>query len=462
MSALDVLHGLVLDDGRPWGVVATEWQREDARAVLEPGAGDPRLHWLGRPKGGSKTTDLAAMSLAWLGEQAPAMAEGYAVAADRDQANRLLQRARAMIMRSGLDDVLEVQSHRILHRASRAVVVALEADVASSEGLLSPWYVVDELPNWADTPTARRMWTSVFSGVPKWAGCRLVVIGHAGDPAHWSRKVLDVATATGWRVHEIPGPLPWVSASDLAMQRALLLPSEFARRHLNVWTAGEDRLTTAEDLAACVQLDGPVEPRGGRFYVVGLDIGLKNDRTVAALCSVPQSWEGRAPVVELDRLGVWSGSRDEPVQLDDVEAWLIEVHQRYEAAFVVDPYQAAQLCQRLRARGFPVVEHAFTQQSVGRLARRMFQVIADHAVRLPDDEDLLDELANVRLRETSPGVWRMDHDAGRHDDRAIALALGCWGLLDSDLLSAVWLGEDDGEPDLEEERWVDSLRISPI
>ena len=39
-------------------------------------------------------------------------------------------------------------------------------------------------------------------------------------------------------------------------------------------------------------------------------------------------------------------------------------------------------------------------------------------------------MANVRLRETSPGVVRMDHDHGRHDDRAIAIALAAHHLLD--------------------------------
>jgi len=42
---------------------------------------------------------------------------------------------------------------------------------------------------------------------------------------------------------------------------------------------------------------------------------------------------------------------------------------------------------------------------------------------LPDDPELIDELANLRLRETSPGVLRIDHDPDKHDDRAIALAL---------------------------------------
>ena len=45
-----------------------------------------------------------------------------------------------------------------------------------------------------------------------------------------------------------------------------------------------------------------------------------------------------------------------------------------------------------------------------------------------DDRELLDELANVWLRETSPGVFRLDHDPGRHDDRAITLALAAHSL----------------------------------
>ena len=30
---------------------------------------------------------------------------------------------------------------------------------------------------------------------------------------------------------------------------------------------------------------------------------------------------------------------------------------------------------------------------------------------------------NVRLQETAPGVYRIDHDPDRHDDRVISLAL---------------------------------------
>jgi phage terminase large subunit-like protein len=446
VSALHLLNALVLDTGDCWGAIASEWQRADAAAVLEPGADDPRLHWLGRPKGGSKTTDVAGLSIAWLVEQAPALAMGYAAASDEEQANRLLDAARGLISRtSGLGSVLRVEAKRIVNVNNGARVQALAADVAGSEGLLSPWILIDELPNWRDIPSARAMLTSLLSAWPKVPGCRVVIIGHAGSPSHFSYKTLQHAVESAmWRVVEVPGPLEWLSEQVLAEQRAMLSDSDYARRYLNEWTEAEDRLTSIEDLRACVVLDGPLLPRTDRQYVMGLDIGLKNDRTVAAVChaeeSVPvarRAWlddelpeqHSKARVV-LDRMEVWQGTRLRPVNLSEVEEWIAEAATSFRCSLVFDPYQAAHLTQRLRARGVTIKEFAFSQQSVGRLATTLHGLIRDHALALPDDDELLDELANVRLKETStPGLMRMDHDAGRHDDRAIALALAAHELM---------------------------------
>jgi hypothetical protein len=59
----------------------------------------------------------------------------------------------------------------------------------------------------------------------------------------------------------------------------------------------------------------------------------------------------------------------------------------------------------------------------------LFRLLRDHQLALYDDPDLLDELANVRLVETSPGSYRIDHDPDKHDDRAISLALAAQHLL---------------------------------
>ena len=61
--------------------------------------------------------------------------------------------------------------------------------------------------------------------------------------------------------------------------------------------------------------------------------------------------------------------------------------------------------------------------SVGRLATTIHLLLREHRLALPPNQELLDELANVRLEESSPGVYRMDHHPDKHDDQAIALAL---------------------------------------
>jgi hypothetical protein len=88
-----------------------------------------------------------------------------------------------------------------------------------------------------------------------------------------------------------------------------------------------------------------------------------------------------------------------------------------------------------RARGgrYRVVVHEPERRSPGRDTAHLLR---DHRLALPPDQELLDELATVRLRESAPGVLRLDHDAGRHDDRAVSLGLAALTLTEhSDTLS---------------------------
>lgn len=110
------------------------------------------------------------------------------------------------------------------------------------------------------------------------------------------------------------------------------------------------------------------------------------------------------------------------------------------AKVVYDPFQAVGSMQRIRGRGVQVEEFTFHPASVGRLASTLHLLLRNRSLALPDDEELLDELANVRLRETSPGVLRMDHDPDRHGDRAIALAVAATSLLESAPSGQIGLG----------------------
>jgi phage FluMu gp28-like protein len=76
-----------------------------------------------------------------------------------------------------------------------------------------------------------------------------------------------------------------------------------------------------------------------------------------------------------------------------------------------------------------VIEFTFSSASVGKLAIGLHNALCNRQLALPGDADLLDELSNVRLREVSPGTYRLDHDPDKHDDRAISLALCLQALL---------------------------------
>lgn len=431
-DAYDLMAALVLDDGRRWGEAALDFQKTDAAAVLD--LDGPRRHYWTRPRGASKTTDLAGVGVAALLDQLPANARGYVYAADKEQSGLLLDSAAGFADRTPeLGSALTVGASTLTAARTGATLTIESSDDASAFGKRPAFTIVEEFSIWKTTRGPTRLWAAIASAVPKVPGSRLVVLAMAGDPAHPSYKVLQRARASdSWRVSEVKGPTPWWDPDDLAEVRADLTETDFRRLVLGEWCEGDERLSSVDDLAACVRLDGPRDPAVGRYYCMGLDLGLSNDATVLSVCSLDEA-EGAA-VVSLDRQMVWQGTRQAPVNIAEVEEAVLQAWRIYgQPAIVVDPWQAAGLCQRLRTRGVEVIEYAFTQQSGSRLAVRLHRLIADGALALPDDEALLDELANVRLLEPSPGVYRLDHLSGEHNDRAMSLALAAHGLLAQDL-----------------------------
>jgi len=429
--AMLLLAGLVLEGGRRWGEVATDWQWEDARAILEPADGEPLLHFLTRPRSGSKTSDLAGMAAAALIEQVPPGGRAYAVASDRDQARLLVDALAGFVARTpGLGGAITVDRYTA-STPTGARLEVIPADAASSYGLRASLFVVDELTQW---PSANRdVWVSVLSAVPKVPGCRLVVLASAGDPAHWSYQVRERARVSGaWRLHEIDGPVPWVSEPALAEQRALLTDSQYAQLHLNRWTASEDRLVSVEGLAAAVRLSGPQEARPGVTYRIGCDLGLRHDRTAIAVCHAePIGRDVGVRRVVLDRMLVFEGSGADEVKLAEVEAALVEAWRLYRRPKIrLDPWQAIGLAQRLRQLGVGVEEWSYTAQRYGAIATVLYTLLRDGLLDLYDDPGLIDELANVRLKETLPGLVRVEHDPGRHDDRAVALGMAATALVE--------------------------------
>jgi hypothetical protein len=417
-GALDVLHALRLENGRAWGDVAVSWQREDAEAVLEPGGG-PRMHYLLRPRGASKTMDLAAVVVAALVEQAPARSRSYGGAADRDQAGLLIDALAGLVERSGLGGVLRVDNFKVTNTRTGATFEALASDEASSWGL-RPWLTVcDEFTAWPATRGPRRFWRSLVSAQPKVPGSRLVILGTPGDPGHWSSEVRSQAEASSrWRVRRVEGPVPWLDDRDLEELRRLLPPWEYERLVLGRFATADDQPFALADLRACLRdLDDPA-PRAGVRYVLAVDLGWRSDATVLAVAH-------REPALTVvDRLERYVGSRAREVDLSAVESRVYELARRYNSATVrMDPAQGIGAMQRLRAKGLKVVEHTFTTASNTRLAMLLHSTVREHRLSLPETPELVEEFLAVRLRELGPGIYRLDTDAGGHDDQVVAVGM---------------------------------------
>ncbi len=356
----------------------------------------------------------------------------YAIAVDRDQGRLIADAAAGFVSRSpALSSAITVDNYKLSTRAG-TVLEIMAADAASSYGLKPALVICDEFCQWPNTVNAKGVWTAVLSAMGKVPNAKLLATSTSGDPGHWTHRIYEAALASpSWTVQETPGPLPWASETFLAEQRAMLPESVYRRLHLNEWCASEDRLTNLDDVQACVTLSGPLAPAPGQRYAIGVDLGIKNDRTVVTVMHAERRVEDDHNVVQrvvLDRMEVWTPTKGNPVDLTAVEEWIELAARQYRAQVVIDPYQAVAMTQRIRSKGIVIDEFTFSQQSVGRLAMALHTTIRDHRLAIPDDPELIDELVNVRLRETSPNVYRLDHDPDRHDDRAIAMALAVLSL----------------------------------
>ena len=444
------MWGLVLEDGRRWGELAIDHQKDDAEAINT--LDGPRLHFLTRPRGGSKTSDLAAVALSWLAVDAPIRARGYVVASNGEQAGILIDAAASLVARTPeIDGVLTVENEKIV-APNGAWIRILNLSDSGAWGLRDAHLLIlDEFAQWPETRGAKRVYTAVRSTVQKVPNCRLVILTSAGEPSHWSYNEVykpALEDPTGWRVSAMPGPVPWQPKDEIERLRRELRPSEFDRLVLNQWSEDEDRAVSPEDyeFAACKPIasyNAPAGLTGGAWrlhhagpnksYLITVDIGTKNDATVLCVAHKepfdPEEPRGPQKAV-VDHLERWSGSRKRPVQLADVEDRLMRLAAEYNRAEIYgDPDQFLGTLQNLSRKGLRAKEWPFTATSVGQVATALVQAFRNRQIEIPDNAGLKDELLRVRLRESSPGVTRLDHDKSGHDDQAVTMGMACHLLL---------------------------------
>lgn len=435
-------RNLRIDAGRPvpLGPALEPWQRADFE-VLDPaflvlaGIEDRAVYrraYLERPRGHSKTSDLAVM-VAWLLAHSQRTVEGIAAAADKDQAMLLRQAITRLVeLNPSLEQRLEVWQHEVRNPATRSRLDVISSDVRSSWGALPDFVICDELCHWPRV----EFWQSLLSAAAKRPNSVLVVTTNAGSGRGWHWDVREAArNSPGWYFASLDGPQArWIAPEDLAEQKSLLPPSVYARLWLNRWqeTAGE--FVTLAEAEACrdLRLIMQNEGRPGRSYVAAVDYAEKRDDTVGVVVH----WEEGLLVV--DRMDVARPAPEAPTPVAWVERWMEQIARAFSpVTFVLDEYQLLRVIQQMQSR-YAVHRFEF-RAGAGNyaLASNLRKLLVERQVRWYAGcgaleapwgrDDLETELASVVVRETSGGRWRIDHlpDGTHHDDRVFALGAAC-------------------------------------
>ena len=216
-----------------WGAVAADFQRSDARAIFDPDG--PLWHFLTRPRGGSKSTDQAAVLLVWLVRTAAPGEKAYIAAADKGQSKFAvldqLERVRrpyagAAELRHGPGRTRSSPSPARPSRSWRPIArprTALRPSfVVCDESRSGP---IPEMPRGCG-PRSSVRW-------PRCRDCRFVVLTIAGEPVHWSFKVLKGARKSKhWHVNEVPGPLRMARSRGTRGPAALVARKRVSQYHL--------------------------------------------------------------------------------------------------------------------------------------------------------------------------------------------------------------------------------------
>lgn len=407
---------LVMPDGRRFGDVMAEFQGRDFAAL---DSGRYRHAYIERARGGSKTFDAAAEAVVelFLGPEGGRL---YAAAADKDQAGLLHEAAAGWIQRTPLlRDRAIVDRWRITTDRG-AMLTALAADAPGSYGLAPTWVCCDELAQWTDF-RGDELWHALWTSTGK-RDARMLVITTAGwDRTSLCWRVRDNAQREPtWYFSSLAASPPWIKREWLDEQRRTLPGPVYARLHENRWVEGADSFLSPAEIDAI--FDPRLRPLAQRLpearHVIGLDLGLTDDRSVAAVAHR----ERTTGHIVCDLLRTWSGTEARPVDLADVEDEVYRLAATFGAPVRVDPYQSVLMGQRLARRGVRVTEFDFTGASRRRLFGMLLQLVRDRHLRAYPHDELRRELLGLEVQETSSG-WRVDHRARAHDDHVVALGL---------------------------------------
>lgn len=438
-----------------------DWQREDFESLDEAWMYAAKLSnrrpvkrrgYLERPRGHSKTTDIAVMTM-WAIMAAPLRISGYVAAASEDQAELLVQAAdRVLQLNPWLEEIIEIQKGKITNYETGSVAKIVAAKSGTIYGQTPDFIVADELTHWTD----KRVWTAIYSGIPKVPTSVAVVISNAGygRGRSWQWKLREqFRQDPAWHFRSLPCPVAsWLSSEDIEEQRRNLDDDEYRRLWLNKWLSDNKVGIPHNQVIDCTILEGPWKGTADGYDAIigGLDVGITHDRTSLV-------WLGVDAVNQRLRLlkhHTWSPGQFEngKVDLGVVEDQIERDYRQFGRVdcLYADDWQAVRTLQIL-GRQFRCEEVAFGSTAVKRdMGKLVVDAFRTGWINLFYDEVLERDILALEVRrndESRSLSLSAVRDETGHADSAFALAIGImkgWSWLQE-----LSLPVDSGETDTE-------------
>ncbi|MEW4564241.1 terminase large subunit [Bremerella sp. JC770] len=437
-----------------------DWQRADFEAldlswirVCGGPSQGPQGAWLERPRGHSKTSDIAAQ-VAYALLASPMPIRGIAAAASKDQA-RILRDSVLKLKRLNpeLLGILTVNLYAIKNDQTGSELQILSADADTSFGAQPDFVIADEVSHWPDLE-GQSLWGSLFSASAKNAHCLLLAITNAGSTDSWQYATREgLRLESSWYFHSLDGiQASWLDEQRLEQQERLLPPILYRRYWRNEWTGSSQTAFTPEQIAQALEagkseflglpsVDQAATSIGrGMVFFGALDLGVRQDFSALAIVSkhvgyqefiekpvalsriqqalidlgeieppepeYEQEGEEGTGKLRLVHLQIWRPSQGVHVDLTAVERAILEAHSKFNlSALWSDPSQAEFLGQRLRKAGVPFESRDQTINSLHDQAITTLGSFRDGEVELPELEELpalLEDLerAQIEARQT--------------------------------------------------------------
>jgi phage terminase large subunit-like protein len=206
-----------------------------------------------------------------------------------------------------------------------------------------------------------------------------------------------------------------------AEQQRILRPNTFERLHNNNWVSSESVFILPAQWDACVdESRSPLLSRGVLY--LGIDIGIKSDN--AAVVGV--GWDGMEKKIFLATHKVWRPTRQDPVNLRDIEDYILELRKRHRVVKIfADPYQAMQMIQSLQKKMGVTVVNEFPQtvSNTTIMGEELYSLIKGKNIIAYPDSDIRTHVLNAVGIETPRGFRIAKEKTSKKIDLAVALAM---------------------------------------